>query len=142
MKFEQEILGSKFSCIQRLEKKYTILNIYEIFPNEFEAILRWGSCDGTSINGSTLRYPLGNKVAVEYYIGHFKGFYGITNRLVLDSIAAPKLHVKASSVSNYDPNDEKMSTVSSIATSDQDSPSLTTERRPSVVKLKVKPLKK
>ena len=81
---------------------------------------------------------------MEYYIGHFKGFYGITHRLVLDSIAAPKLHVKPSSVSSNmnDQNDERMSTVYSIATSDQESPLLATERRPSVVKLKVKPLKK
>lgn len=116
--------------------------MYEIFPNEFEAILRWGSVEGTSINGSTLRYPLGNKVAVEYYIGHFKGFYGITHRLVLDSIAQTKLSVKAPSISSVNDYDDRMSTVSSVATSDQETPSVTSERRHSVVKLKVKPLKK
>jgi hypothetical protein len=140
LKFEQEILNSKLNYLIK-EKKYTILNIYEIFQNEFEAILRWGSIEGTSVNGSTLRYPLGNKVAVEYYIGHFKGFYGITHRLVLDSIAQPKLSVKSSSISTVNDYDERMSTVSSIATSDQESP-VTNERRRSVVKLKVKPLKK
>ena len=139
LKFEQEIVNSKNNWIKYLGKKYTILNIYEVFPNEFEAILRWGSFDGTSINGSTLRYPVGNKVAVEYYIGHFKGFYGITNRLVLDSTAPPRPNIK-SLASNNDQNDDKMSVVSSMATSDQESPVLS-ERKPSIVKLKVKPLR-
>ena len=45
--------------------------------------------EGTALGGSTLRYPIGNKIAVEYYVGHFKGFYGITAKLVSDTVAPP-----------------------------------------------------
>jgi hypothetical protein len=52
------------------------------------------------------------------------------------------LSVKAASLSSINDYDDRMSTVSSVATSDQEAPSVTSERRHSVVKLKVKPLKK
>jgi hypothetical protein len=48
-------------------------------------VLRWGTVEGTAINGDTLKFPLGNKQAVEYYIMHFKGFYGILHTLISDS---------------------------------------------------------
>ena len=66
---------------------FTILNVYEVGENSFEAVLRWGSVEGTAIDGGTLRYALGNKQAVEYYIAHFKGFYGVLHEFKSDSEA-------------------------------------------------------
>ncbi|KAJ3093059.1 hypothetical protein HK102_010964 [Quaeritorhiza haematococci] len=67
-------------------KMHTILNVYETEPDEFEAVLRWGNVEGTSTgNGNTLRYPLGNAVAAEHYIAHFRNFYGLTNNLLADT---------------------------------------------------------
>lgn len=66
---------------------FTILNVYEVGENSFEAVLRWGSSEGTAIDGGTLKYALGNKQAVEYYIAHFKGFYGVLHELKSDSEA-------------------------------------------------------
>jgi hypothetical protein len=34
------------------------------------------------------RYPLGNHAASEYYIAHFKGFYGLTNKFISDTSTA------------------------------------------------------
>jgi hypothetical protein len=62
----------------------TMLNVYELPEGTYEAVLRWG-VDGTSVKGDTLRYPIGNKQAVEYYVAHFKGFYGLRHKLVSDS---------------------------------------------------------
>ena len=62
-----------------------MLNVYELPDNTYEGVLRWGTVEGTAIDGQTLRYPIGNKQAVEYYIAHFKGFYGIVHQLVSDS---------------------------------------------------------
>ncbi len=145
-------------------KTYTLLNIYEVSFNEYEAILRWGTVDGTSLNGSSLRYPIGNKVAVEYYVGHFKGFYGITSKLVADQVltasVAPASAVSASasgaigkgqqrhgSMSSSggaggDADNDRSSVVTSSSQNGADQESVVSERRPSSVKLKVKPLKK
>jgi hypothetical protein len=54
---------------------------------------------GTAIDGDTLRYPIGNKQAVDYYVAHFrgifncltKGFYGIRHTLVSDSASTVPL---------------------------------------------------
>ncbi len=51
----------------------------------YVGVLRWGTVEGTAVNGDTLKFPLGNKQAVEYYIMHFKGFYGILHTLISDS---------------------------------------------------------
>ena len=142
-------------------KTFTLLNIYEVSFNEYEAVLRWGTIDGTSLNGSSLRYPIGNKVAVEYYVGHFKGFYGITSKMVADQVmttgtgtgagkgqAVQRQGSISSSVGGQSlESDDRISVVTSSSlggNGDQDSsaPPPTIERRPSSVKLKVKPLKK
>ena len=68
---------------------YTTFNVYDIGQGEYEGVLRWGKSDGTSLGGSTLAFPIGNKIAVEYYIGHFKGFYGMTHSLISDNAAEP-----------------------------------------------------
>ncbi|TPX32949.1 hypothetical protein SeMB42_g07547, partial [Synchytrium endobioticum] len=67
-------------------KVYTILNIYENSPTDYEAVFRWGNTEGTAAgNGSTLKYPVGNATAVDYYLAHVKGFYSIEqNNLVID----------------------------------------------------------
>lgn len=75
----------------------------------YEGILRWGAQEGiaidiipgSAIDGDTLRYPIGNKQAVDYYVAHFRGifkllmlgFYGIRHKLVSDSASAVPLPV-------------------------------------------------
>ncbi|TPX34585.1 hypothetical protein SmJEL517_g02851 [Synchytrium microbalum] len=67
-------------------KVYTIMNIYENSPTDYEAVFRAGNVEGTSTgNGMTLKYPIGNATAVDYYLAHLKGFYAIEkNNLVAD----------------------------------------------------------
>lgn len=66
--------------------------MYELSDGLFEGVIRWGSQEGTAIGGDTIRYPLGNKSAVDYYVNHFRGtfnltrgFYGIVNKLTADT---------------------------------------------------------
>ena len=178
LKFEHEIDKGVYYCssvdffkVQKTYpshfekvKTYTLLNIYEVSFNEYEAVLRWGTVDGTSLNGSCLRYPIGNKVAVEYYVGHFKGFYGITSKLVADQVMTigtagtgggkgqpvqrqGSMSSSAGGGHSMD-SEDRLSAVTASSyggNKDQDSSSVhppTIERRPSSVKLKVKPLRK
>ncbi|KAI8614122.1 hypothetical protein BC830DRAFT_411648 [Chytriomyces sp. MP71] len=63
---------------------YTILNIIETgIPDEYEAILRIGNSEGNAVGpySGTLRYPVGNMLAVDNYLGYFKSFYGLTNKM-------------------------------------------------------------
>ncbi|KAJ3332234.1 Transcription factor spt20 [Blyttiomyces sp. JEL0837] len=62
---------------------YTLLNIIETGPDEYEALLRYGDVEGTALGpyGGSHRFPVGNAAAVDYYIGHFKNFYSLTNDL-------------------------------------------------------------
>ncbi|KAI9346496.1 hypothetical protein BDR26DRAFT_855675 [Obelidium mucronatum] len=71
---------------QNLQKGtvYTILNIVETgTPDEYEAILRVGNEAGNAVGlySGTLRYPVGNMLAVDNYLGYFKSFYGLTNKM-------------------------------------------------------------
>ena len=77
----------RFHSVVNSKDVFTILNVYEVGEGSFEAVLRWGSVEGTATDGGTLRYALGNKQAVEYYIAHFKGFYGVLHALKSDSEA-------------------------------------------------------
>lgn len=72
-----------------LDRIYSILNVYELDGGQYEGVLRWGTQEGTAIDGDTIRFPLGNKPAVDYYIAHFKGFYGIIHKLISDSAMQP-----------------------------------------------------
>jgi hypothetical protein len=51
----------------------------------YEGVLRWGTTEGTALGGGQLRFPLGNRAASDYYIGHLKGYYGINHQLVNDT---------------------------------------------------------
>ncbi|KAJ1551554.1 isocitrate lyase 1, partial [Nowakowskiella sp. JEL0078] len=81
-----------FEYSRTFEKKdpiYTTLNILEVGENDFEAILRWGDEPGTSINGGTMRYPLGNALAVEFYVGVFKNLYQTSHTAKNDILSKP-----------------------------------------------------
>jgi hypothetical protein len=67
------------------EKIYTILNVYECNDGLYEAVLRWGKIEGTAVGGGTLKYPLGDKTAMLYYISHLRGFYGLMHEFKSDS---------------------------------------------------------
>ncbi|KAH6573589.1 hypothetical protein BASA50_006668 [Batrachochytrium salamandrivorans] len=68
---------------------HTVLNIYDMGSNEFEGVLRWGEVEGTSMGSmaDTIQFSIGNRVAVEYYVGHFRGFYGANHQLISDVAA-------------------------------------------------------
>ncbi|KAJ3306218.1 hypothetical protein HDV03_000138 [Kappamyces sp. JEL0829] len=78
LKFESEVDGKSI---------YSVFNVYELSEGQFEGVLRWGNQEGTAINGGTIRYPLGNKQAVDYYVAHFRGFYGIMHKITFDTAA-------------------------------------------------------
>jgi hypothetical protein len=61
------------------------MNVYDLGDGQYEGVLRWGNAEGTAIGGDTIKYPLGNRQSVEYYIAHFRGFYGILHKLVADT---------------------------------------------------------
>lgn len=75
----------RFESAVNDKKVYSLLNVYALDMGLFEAVLRWGTTEGTSINGDTLRFPIGNRTAVEFYLGHFKGFYGCMHMLSSES---------------------------------------------------------
>ncbi|KAJ3408745.1 hypothetical protein CcCBS67573_g01965 [Chytriomyces confervae] len=73
---------------------FTILNIVETgTPDEYEAILRVGNEQGNANGpyGTTLRYPVGNITAVDNYLGYFKSFYTLNNKMtgVLVTVTNP-----------------------------------------------------
>ncbi|EGF79511.1 hypothetical protein BATDEDRAFT_89736 [Batrachochytrium dendrobatidis JAM81] len=80
LKFEKHI-GDKII--------HTILNVYDMGSEQYEGVLRWGEIEGTSLGkmAETIRFNIGNKVAVEYYVGHFRGFYGANHQLISDVAA-------------------------------------------------------
>ncbi|KAI8806441.1 Spt20 family-domain-containing protein [Cladochytrium replicatum] len=53
-------------------KQYMILNFYEMGNGDYEAVLRWGDQEGTAINGTTMRFPIGNVHAVDYYVSNMR----------------------------------------------------------------------
>ena len=91
----------KFEQATSTRTLYTTLNVYDVnnSSNEYEAVMRWGESEGTSLGKehNTIRFPLGNKMAVEYYVGHLKGFYGINHKLVSENHSADQTHLNPSS---------------------------------------------
>lgn len=102
-------------------------------------------------------------MAVEYYVGHFKGFYGITSKLVADQVMTTgtagtgggkgqpvqrqgSMSSSAGGGHSLDSEDRMSVVTSSSYGGNEDHDSSvhppTIERRPSSVKLKVKPLRK
>ena len=64
---------------------YTILNIYEN-GLEYEGLLRYGEQEGIAVGkySNSFSLPIGNNVALEYFLGQFKGFYTLDNKCVAD----------------------------------------------------------
>jgi hypothetical protein len=72
---------------------HTLLNIYEKPGDKLEAgkdrdqfiaVLRWGSARDKG-DGGLEWYPIGNHIATEYYLTHFKGFYEIQHQTISDT---------------------------------------------------------
>lgn len=75
----------RFESVVNNYRIYSIFNAYDIGDGQYEGVLRYGTQEGTSIGGLTLRYPIGNKHAVDYYTAHFRGFYGILHKVVAEN---------------------------------------------------------
>lgn len=65
---------------------FHVLNVYERTTAEFEAVLRWGTSEGTAIDGGTMKFQLGvGKDVVEFFCAQFKTYYGTSHTLMMDS---------------------------------------------------------
>jgi hypothetical protein len=83
IRYEQTLNSS---TLTNTEKFFHILNVYQVGNNDYDAVLRWGDIDGTANNGNTIYYPIGSgKLALEYYIAHFKALYAIDHTFLVDS---------------------------------------------------------
>ncbi|KAJ3196837.1 Vacuolar protein sorting-associated protein 41 [Entophlyctis luteolus] len=78
------IRTARFEQVVQGETIHSIINVVESnASDEYHAVLRIGSAPGTADGpyGTTLRYPVGNFAAVDSYLGNFKTFYGLTNKV-------------------------------------------------------------